>query len=29
LVACRELSARCQSICLALVRHFPELGDKC
>src|SRR5262249_29943272 len=28
LVACRELSARCQSICLALVRHFPELGDK-
>src|SRR5262249_48355909 len=28
LVACRELSARCQSICIALVRHFPELG-KC
>ena len=26
--ACRELSARCQSICLALERHFPELG-KC
>ena len=27
LAACRELSARCQSICLALERHFPELGD--
>jgi hypothetical protein len=25
--ACREHSARCQSICIALVRHFPELGQ--
>jgi hypothetical protein len=27
--ACRELESRCRSICMALIRHFPELGEKC
>ena len=27
IAACRELESRCRSICLALVRHFPELVE--